>query len=203
MRIQYDEKFACQIRNRLVALMGYTKWQKEFSYKSSDGRLLYSCKEVISYGNGVWLNIKVSIWDSKTKSKHKLTFIYNVMGNFVQCDSPSYEEYQKEIWNDYLNTFIVRTMKCSKTIRRTCLDTVIRKIKIVGILSRNCGFYEVKHSKFRTRNFFYITRYFGNEVVVAFPKSGANQNFVLAIINLLLGYCMEAGELSELERNRF
>lgn len=202
MRIQYDEKYACQIRSRLVALMGYTQWIKQFSYTSFDKRILYSCKEVVSYGNGVWLNIKVSIWDSKTKSKHKLTFIYNVAGNFVQCDSPSYQEYQKEIWNDYLNTFIVRTIKWSKTIRKTCLDEVVRSVDTFGIYTRNCGFYEVKHSKFITKDFFYITHYFGNEVLVAYPKSRANENFVLTIISFLLGCTMKAGELSELEKNR-
>jgi hypothetical protein len=201
MRVQYDKKFARQIRSRLVALMGYTKWQREFSYKSSDGRLLYSCKEVISYGNGIWLNIKVSIWDSITKSKYKLTFIYNVPRNFVQCDSPIFQEYQREIWNDFLNIFIVRTIKYSKNIRRTCLDKIIQYEKFVNIVPRNLGFYQVKHSKFKTKDFFYVTRFFGNEVIVAFPKPRTNQNFVLAIINLLLGYCMKAGELSELERS--
>lgn len=201
MRVQYDEKFARQIRSRLVALMGYTKWQKEFSYKSSDGRLLYSCKEVLSYGNGVWLNIKVSIWDSVTKSKYKLIFIYNVAGNFVQCDSPNFQEYQREIWNDFLNIFIVRTITYSKDVRRTYLDRIIQNKKFVKIIPRNLGFYEVKYSKFKTKDHFYITRFFGHEFIVAFPKPRVNQNFVLAIINLLLGYCMEAGELSELERN--
>lgn len=202
MRIQYDEKDACQIRSRLVALMGYTKWQRCFSYKSSDGRLLYSCKEVISYGNGVWLNIKISVWDSITKSKFKMTFIYNVTGNFVQCDSPNFQEYQQEIWNDYLNIFYARTIKCSKDIRRICFDNVIKGVKFVEIFTKIYGFYQVKHSKFRTKEFFYVTRYFGNEFIVAFPKNEANKNFILAVINLLLGCVMKAGELSGLERNR-